>query len=70
MSIEENPSLATKQRMVESREAHSLGVKELLYEEKLEYQEILVFKSSTYGKVLANRLKFMYFQQPRTNGRA
>ncbi|KAF2315494.1 hypothetical protein GH714_039945 [Hevea brasiliensis] len=33
-------------------EVHSLEVKNILYEGKSEYQEILVFQSSTYGKVL------------------
>ncbi|CAL5364503.1 unnamed protein product [Camellia sinensis] len=33
-------------------EAHSLEVKNILYKEKSEYQEILVFECSTYGKVL------------------
>ncbi|KAK8942224.1 Spermine synthase [Platanthera guangdongensis] len=33
-------------------EAHSLMVEEILYEGKSNYQEILVFKSSMYGKVL------------------
>ncbi|XP_038682982.1 spermine synthase isoform X2 [Tripterygium wilfordii] len=33
-------------------EAHSLRVEKLLYKGKSEYQEILVFESSTYGKVL------------------
>lgn len=33
-------------------EAHSLKVEEILYEGKSNYQEILVFKSSMYGKVL------------------
>lgn len=33
-------------------EAHSLKVEKILYEGKSEYQEILVFESSTYGKVL------------------
>ncbi|XP_050221754.1 spermine synthase isoform X1 [Mercurialis annua] len=33
-------------------EAHSLEVKKILYQGKSEYQEILVFESSAYGKVL------------------
>ncbi|KAJ8753005.1 hypothetical protein K2173_008740 [Erythroxylum novogranatense] len=33
-------------------EAHSLDVKEIIYKGKSEYQEILVFESSAYGKVL------------------
>ncbi|XP_074349072.1 spermine synthase-like isoform X5 [Apium graveolens] len=33
-------------------EAHSLQVEKILFREKSEYQEILVFQSSTYGKVL------------------
>ncbi|XP_077212601.1 spermine synthase-like isoform X2 [Tasmannia lanceolata] len=33
-------------------EAHSLKVEKILYKGKSEYQEILVFESSTYGKVL------------------
>ncbi|GFS32175.1 spermidine synthase 3 [Actinidia rufa] len=33
-------------------EAHSLVVERILYKEKSEYQEILVFESSAYGKVL------------------
>ncbi|XP_015571353.2 spermine synthase isoform X2 [Ricinus communis] len=33
-------------------EAHSLEVKNILYKGKSEYQEILVFESSAYGKVL------------------
>uniref|UniRef100_A0A5B6Z2C2 spermidine synthase n=1 Tax=Davidia involucrata TaxID=16924 RepID=A0A5B6Z2C2_DAVIN len=33
-------------------EAHSLKVEKILYKEKSQYQEILVFESSTYGKVL------------------
>ncbi|KAF2312150.1 hypothetical protein GH714_028295 [Hevea brasiliensis] len=33
-------------------EAHSLEAKNILYKGKSEYQEILVFESSTYGKVL------------------
>ncbi|XP_068659606.1 spermine synthase-like [Aristolochia californica] len=33
-------------------EAHSLKVEDILYEGKSEYQEILVFESATYGKVL------------------
>ncbi|KAG8653014.1 spermine synthase isoform X2 [Manihot esculenta] len=33
-------------------EAHSLEVKNILYKGKSDYQEILVFESSTYGKVL------------------
>ncbi|XP_068665104.1 spermine synthase-like [Aristolochia californica] len=33
-------------------EAHSLKVENILYEGKSEYQEILVFESVTYGKVL------------------
>ncbi|XP_059667209.1 spermine synthase isoform X1 [Cornus florida] len=33
-------------------EAHSLKAEKILYKEKSEYQEILVFESSTYGKVL------------------
>lgn len=34
-------------------EAHSLKVEEILFQGKSDYQEILVFESSTYGKVLA-----------------
>ncbi|KAM0946003.1 putative spermidine synthase [Dioscorea sansibarensis] len=34
-------------------EAHSLKVEKILYQGKSDYQEILVFESSTYGKVLA-----------------
>ncbi|GAB4858430.1 hypothetical protein Ancab_009903 [Ancistrocladus abbreviatus] len=33
-------------------EAHSLGVKQILFQEKSKYQEVLVFESATYGKVL------------------
>ncbi|KAL5727044.1 spermidine synthase [Ranunculus cassubicifolius] len=33
-------------------EAHSLQVEKVLYKEKSEYQEVLVFQSMTYGKVL------------------
>ncbi|KAK8714782.1 hypothetical protein V6N13_042131 [Hibiscus sabdariffa] len=33
-------------------EAHSLKVENLLFKEKSDYQEVLVFESSTYGKVL------------------
>ncbi|KAJ0043296.1 hypothetical protein Pint_17694 [Pistacia integerrima] len=33
-------------------EAHSLEVKNILFKGKSEYQEVLVFQSSTYGKVL------------------
>lgn len=33
-------------------EAHSLKVKEILFKGKSEYQEVLVFESLTYGKVL------------------
>ncbi|KAI7982016.1 Spermine synthase, partial [Camellia lanceoleosa] len=33
-------------------EAHSMKVEKILYKDKSEYQEILVFESSTYGKVL------------------
>ncbi|CAI0449901.1 unnamed protein product [Linum tenue] len=33
-------------------EAHSLEVEEILYEGKSDYQEVLVFQSSSYGKVL------------------
>ncbi|GMH08908.1 hypothetical protein Nepgr_010748 [Nepenthes gracilis] len=33
-------------------EAHSLEVKQVLFKEKSKYQEVLVFESSTYGKVL------------------
>lgn len=33
-------------------EAHSLQVERILYKEKSEYQEVLVFESSSYGKVL------------------
>lgn len=33
-------------------EAHSLKVEKILFKEKSEFQEILVFESSTYGKVL------------------
>ncbi|KAB5531642.1 hypothetical protein DKX38_018312 [Salix brachista] len=33
-------------------EAHSLEVKEILYKGKSEYQEVLVFESTSYGKVL------------------
>ncbi|XP_027359819.1 spermine synthase [Abrus precatorius] len=33
-------------------EAHSIKVDEILYKERSEYQEVLVFESSTYGKVL------------------
>lgn len=33
-------------------EAHSLKVEKILYEGKSEYQEVLVFQSSAYGKVL------------------
>ncbi|KHN44223.1 Spermine synthase [Glycine soja] len=33
-------------------EAHSIKVEKILYKEKSEYQEVLVFESSTYGKVL------------------
>ncbi|CAH1434890.1 unnamed protein product, partial [Lactuca virosa] len=33
-------------------EAHSLEVKEILFKEKSKYQDVLVFESSTYGKVL------------------
>ncbi|OVA05729.1 Spermidine/spermine synthases family [Macleaya cordata] len=33
-------------------EAHSMKVENILYKEKSEYQEILVFESSAYGKVL------------------
>ncbi|KAI4337956.1 hypothetical protein L6164_016317 [Bauhinia variegata] len=34
-------------------EAHSIKVEKKLYKEKSEYQEVLVFESSSYGKVLA-----------------
>ncbi|KAL6889017.1 hypothetical protein ACP4OV_010043 [Aristida adscensionis] len=34
------------------REAHSLKVEKILYQGKSPYQEVLVFESSTYGKVL------------------
>ncbi|GAA0168314.1 transferase [Lithospermum erythrorhizon] len=33
-------------------EAHSLKMEKLLFQEKSEYQEVLVFESSSYGKVL------------------
>ncbi|KAI3792976.1 hypothetical protein L1987_35588 [Smallanthus sonchifolius] len=33
-------------------EAHSLKVEKILFKEKSEYQEVLVFESATYGKVL------------------
>ncbi|XP_045816058.1 spermine synthase-like isoform X1 [Trifolium pratense] len=33
-------------------EAHSIKVEKILYKEKSEYQEVLVFESLTYGKVL------------------
>ncbi|XP_024970123.1 spermine synthase-like isoform X2 [Cynara cardunculus var. scolymus] len=33
-------------------EAHSLEVENILFKEKSEYQEVLVFESATYGKVL------------------
>ncbi|KAK1275417.1 Spermidine synthase [Acorus gramineus] len=33
-------------------EAHSLKVKEILFQEKSEYQNVIVFESTTYGKVL------------------
>ncbi|KAG2399707.1 Spermine synthase [Vigna angularis] len=33
-------------------EAHSIKVEKILYREKSDYQEVLVFESSTYGKVL------------------
>ncbi|KAL3574818.1 hypothetical protein D5086_022919 [Populus alba] len=33
-------------------EAHTLEVKEILYKGKSEYQEVLVFESTSYGKVL------------------
>ncbi|ONK79357.1 uncharacterized protein A4U43_C01F5540 [Asparagus officinalis] len=33
-------------------EAHSLKIEKVLYQEKSEYQSVLVFQSSTYGKVL------------------
>ncbi|XP_031115918.1 spermine synthase-like isoform X1 [Ipomoea triloba] len=33
-------------------EAHSIKVEEILFKERSEYQEVLVFKSSSYGKVL------------------
>ncbi|XP_071686187.1 spermine synthase isoform X1 [Rutidosis leptorrhynchoides] len=33
-------------------EAHSLAVENILFKEKSEYQEVLVFESVTYGKVL------------------
>nr|KJB52600.1 hypothetical protein B456_008G269900 [Gossypium raimondii] len=33
-------------------EAHSLKVESILFKEKSDYQEVLVFESSTYGKVL------------------
>ncbi|GAB2293963.1 hypothetical protein Dimus_028177 [Dionaea muscipula] len=33
-------------------EAHSLEVKQILFKEKSKYQEVLVFESSSYGKVL------------------
>ncbi|KAJ7965375.1 Spermidine synthase [Quillaja saponaria] len=33
-------------------EAHSLKIEKVLYKEKSEYQEVLVFESSAYGKVL------------------
>ncbi|KAF5772258.1 putative spermidine synthase [Helianthus annuus] len=33
-------------------EAHSLAVEKILFKEKSEYQEVLVFESTTYGKVL------------------
>ncbi|XVE58391.1 hypothetical protein DITRI_Ditri04bG0166100 [Diplodiscus trichospermus] len=33
-------------------EAHSLKVESILYKEQSDYQEVLVFESSTYGKVL------------------
>ncbi|KAG0495199.1 hypothetical protein HPP92_006193 [Vanilla planifolia] len=33
-------------------EAHSMKVEEVLYQGKSDYQEILIFKSSLYGKVL------------------
>ncbi|XP_022723761.1 spermine synthase-like isoform X2 [Durio zibethinus] len=35
-----------------SGEAHSLKVESILYKAKSDYQEVLVFESSTYGKVL------------------
>lgn len=33
-------------------EAHSLKVEEILFKEKSDYQDVMVFQSSTYGKVL------------------
>nr|GEV85051.1 spermine synthase-like [Tanacetum cinerariifolium] len=33
-------------------EAHSLEVEKILFKEKSEYQEVLVFESTSYGKVL------------------
>ncbi|KAM7499755.1 hypothetical protein LguiA_024169 [Lonicera macranthoides] len=33
-------------------EAHSMKVEKILYKEKSDYQEVLVFESSSYGKVL------------------
>ncbi|KVI04666.1 Spermidine/spermine synthase family [Cynara cardunculus var. scolymus] len=33
-------------------EAHSIAVEKILFKEKSEYQEVLVFESATYGKVL------------------
>ncbi|RYR71950.1 hypothetical protein HN51_048726 [Arachis hypogaea] len=33
-------------------EAHSLKVEKILFQEKSDYQNVMVFQSSTYGKVL------------------
>ncbi|XP_028220349.1 spermine synthase-like [Glycine soja] len=38
--------------MVDIGEAHSIKVEKILYKEKSEFQEVLVFESSMYGNVL------------------
>ncbi|CAL5332986.1 unnamed protein product [Camellia sinensis] len=43
--------LQSKPKLLQG-EAHSMKVEKILCKDKSEYQEILVFESSTYGKVL------------------
>ncbi|XP_068636432.1 spermidine synthase isoform X2 [Aristolochia californica] len=40
------------EKMVDDGEAHSLKVEKILFQGKSDYQNVMVFQSSTYGKVL------------------
>ncbi|CAI9092526.1 OLC1v1027789C1 [Oldenlandia corymbosa var. corymbosa] len=51
-SSDKTPKLVYFNNPMWPGEAHSLRVEQILFKERSEFQEVLVFQSSTYGKVL------------------